>query len=101
MKKFALAIATAATLAAVPATAQSAFVMIVGEAPRPAVTEADTAPSRETLIESAVARACPAPFIRDLKRRTLQAACEAEARAEAEAVLAARDLSAATVVALR
>ncbi|MEL1252059.1 hypothetical protein [Aurantiacibacter gilvus] len=101
MKKFALAVATAATLVAVPATAQSAFVMIIGEAPRPAVVETDTPPSRETLIEGAVARACPAPFIRDLKRRNLHAECEAQARAEAEAVLAAREGSAATTVAMR
>ncbi len=101
MKKLALAVATMATLAAVPANAQSAIVMIIGEAPRPAVAEADTAPSHETLIEGAVARACPTPFIRDLKRRSLQAQCEAEARAEAEAVLAAREGAEATAVAMR
>lgn len=99
MKNIALAIATAATLAAVPANAQSAFVMIVGEAPRAAAAEADTAPTRETLVESAVARACPSQFIRDLKRRNLQAECEAEARAEAEAILDTREETAPVTIA--
>lgn len=101
MKKLALAVATMATLAAVPANAQSAVVMIIGEAPRPAAAETDSAPSRETLIEDAVSRACPEPFTRDLKRRMLQAECEAGARAEAEAVLSAREAAAAPTMAMR
>lgn len=85
-------LAASALLLAVPANAQSAFVMIVGEAPRAAVSEVDSAPSRESLIENAVSRACPAPFIRDLKRRALQAECETAARTAAEAVLAEREV---------
>lgn len=92
-------LAASALLLAVPANAQSAFVMIVGEAPRAAVSEADSAPTRESLIEGAVTRACPAPFIRDLKRRALQAECETAARAEAEAMLAEREVPAQGVLA--
>ncbi|WAT16929.1 hypothetical protein OZN62_08240 [Aurantiacibacter sp. MUD11] len=90
MKKLTIAALAATVLAAAPAQAQSAFVMIIGEAPAPAADRADAPVSREAMIESAVERACPQPFIRDLKARSLLAECKAEARAEAEALVAER-----------
>lgn len=84
--------ALAATmLAAAPAQAQSAFVMIIGKAPSPAEQSVSAPVSREAVIEDAVERACPQPFIRDLKARALRADCVETARAEAEAILAERE----------
>ena len=94
-------LAASALLLAVPANAQSAFVLVIGELPRAEAQAPARVLTTEERIDEAVEDACPRPFIRDLKGWSLYHACAASARAEAELQVAGRDTAAEPVVALR
>ena len=81
------AVATALSLLATPAAANTLLIidMAPERAPRAAVQL-----TLEEQAEIAVEAACEKPFIRNLRGRELYAECLAEARAEVEALLAAR-----------
>lgn len=94
-------LAASALLLAVPANAQSAFVLIIGELPSAEADAPRRALTAEELIDEAVETACPRPFIRDLKGWSLYNACAATARAEAELHFAERSAAAEPAIALR
>lgn len=86
-----IALATLALLAAAPAAAQTAPMIIYKGTPdRITVT---STPDEARLVEIAAEDACAKPFLRDLKGRMLYAECLAEARAEAWAILAERTVA--------
>ncbi|MFB0612181.1 hypothetical protein [Aurantiacibacter poecillastricola] len=81
MKKLTLSAFALALIAAAPAYAQSAFVMIVGEAPAPAAeTREQTPATREQLVERIVERVCARPAIRDLNAQMAYRACSKDVR---------------------
>ncbi|MFC3098093.1 hypothetical protein [Alteraurantiacibacter palmitatis] len=81
------ALALASALSA-PAAAQSVMIIKMGydRAPR-----AEAALAADAIVAEAAERACPRPFLRNLRAQELYRLCLAEARAEAEAKLAARE----------
>jgi hypothetical protein len=84
-----LAAACTALVLAVPASAQSSFVMIIGEMPTGRVAVASAPADQATLIEAAAERACYRPRLNNLKGQLLYRECLTEVRAEAQAQLAA------------
>ncbi len=84
-----------ALITATPAYAQSAFVMVIGDAPTAGDQRAERTVTRAEMIERAVEEACVRPDSRDLKMQRLYRECVAELRAElAETQPAPRQLAA-------
>ncbi|TIX48896.1 hypothetical protein [Alteraurantiacibacter aquimixticola] len=90
---------TLALLAAAPAAAQTMPLIIEnGDGGRITITAPMT---EERMIQLAAENACEKPFIRDLKGWSLYAVCITDARAEAEAILAARKAAGMELALLR
>ena len=85
------ALALAAALSAPAAAASSVLIipMSFERAPR-----AETVLTAEAIVTQAAERACARPFLRNLRAQELYRLCMEEARAEAEAKLAARSVPA-------
>lgn len=90
MKTVLFAAALTAALSAPAAAASTVLVipMSYERAPR-----AEAVLTADAIVSAAAERACARPFLRDLTARELYRACLAEARAEAEAKLAARSVA--------
>jgi len=86
--RFLGAFCAALTLAA-PASAQSSFVMVIGEMPTARAPAVSVPLDEATLIEAAAERACERPRLNNLKGQLLYRDCLVEVRAEAQAQLAA------------
>ena len=84
-----LAAACTALVLAVPASAQSSFVMIIGEIPTARVPVASAPADQASLIEAAAERACYRPRLNNLKGQLLYRECLVEVRADAQAQIAA------------
>lgn len=84
-----LAAACTALVLAVPASAQSSFVMIIGELPTAPVAVARAPVDQATLIEATAERACYRPRLNNLKGQILYRECLTQVRAETQAQLAA------------
>jgi len=86
--------AAAALLIAVPASAQSSFVMVIGEFSAPRTITADVTADPAILVEQAADRACARPFMRDLKAQVMYRDCLTAARAQAVTLIEQRAASA-------
>ena len=84
------AAATALSLLASPVAANPLLIIDMSQDRAPRAASQLTL---EQQVEIAVEAACEKPFIRNLRGRELHAQCLAEARAEVEALLAARAAS--------
>ena len=83
-----------ALLLAVPASAQSSFLMVIGDFPAPRAAAASAATDPATLVEVAAERACARPYLRDLKAQVMYRECLTEARAQAVAQIEQRSATA-------
>ncbi len=99
MKKLVFVALISVAFSPVVVSAQS-FPLIVGQLPREEIT-ITASPTFEQQLEIAVEKACEKPFLRNLKGQRLHAQCLAEARAQADAILAAHTAAQATELALR
>lgn len=81
MKKLLTSAFCLAIMAATPAYAQSAFVMVIGDAPTASPERASTAPSREERAERAIENACARPSVQSVKMQSLYRECVAEMQA--------------------
>ncbi len=82
MKTIAFSAFALALMTAMPAYAQSAFVMVIGEAPRASEKRAAVPVTQEARVERAVNTACVRPTISDVSRLMAYRECAQQVRAE-------------------